>query len=172
VITSVVVGVAGGLVAALCLTIGSVTLWSGGAVGVALAGGAVVPSLYALLWLRLPGAALVSGAVAALIVGGIAFTLLAALIGMVLIGAAVELPYLVTRYRRWSSAEAATAGAVGGLCAGPLVLPLWNGSFPATSIPVLLLPALTGTVLGALVHAIDSHHRTRTASYSARRRTT
>lgn len=152
-ITIAVVGLLGGLLAGLCVIVGGLALWIGPVVGFALVAGLIGPPAYSLLWLRLPGSALLTGGVAGIVVGAIWPVAWVGFLGTLVVGALVETLYLVTKYRCWNAVLAGASGALGGLGAGIVAAAPWSGDPPMTA---LLLPGIAGVGLGLLIHALNA----------------
>lgn len=110
------IGVAGGLVAGgsgyLALLLAAISpVFYGVTIGVHF-----LPSVVAFALLRRPGTALLAGLIAGLVGAAFAPHWLPRLIGTaLLVGALIELPFLVTRYRRWDAWLFYLAAAVAGI---------------------------------------------------------
>ncbi|MCD1569786.1 ECF transporter S component [Agromyces mediolanus] len=127
------IGVAGGVVAGgsgyLALVLAAIgPMFYGVTIGVHF-----LPSIVAFALLRRPGTALLAGLIAGLVGAAFAPQWLPRLIGTaLLVGVLVELPFLLTRYRRWEPWLYYASGLTSGIVIAVVVyLALGGEHFPA-----------------------------------------
>lgn len=162
-LTCAAIGVAGGLVFAL-------NAWIGGTVA-ALApllygftiGIYFVPGVIAQYVIRRPGVALITAAIAGLVTAplqplGFGATLIA-----VAIGAFQELPFLVTRYRRWNTWLFIVGGVAAGIvCAAGMYRTVLKDALDAASGAILMTGYFVAPVVFTVIAALLGAALTRT----------
>nr|WP_236779056.1 ECF transporter S component [Agromyces seonyuensis] len=151
------IGVAGGLVEAgsgyLALVMAAVVPWLYGVT----IGLHFLPSVVALALLRRPWVAIITGVVAGLIASAFAPMWIGRFVGTgLLIGALVELPFLLTRYRNWKPWLFYASAAVAGLILAIAVfIGLGAEHYPpavwAIALPLYIASPVFFTWIGLLV---------------------
>lgn len=151
------IGVAGGVVAGgsgyLALVLAAISpVFYGITIGVHF-----LPSVVAFALLRRPGTALLAGLIAGLVGAAFAPHWLPRLVGTaLLVGALIELPFLVTRYKRWDAWMFYLAAIVAGVGIAAVVFVALGGEHFAAWMWAVALPLYAGspalfTWLGRLI---------------------
>lgn len=142
------IGVAGGLVEAgsgyLAAFAAAVVPWLYGVT----IGAHFLPSIVALALLRRPWVAIITGVVAGLIASAFAPFWIGRFVGTgLLIGALVELPFLVTRYRNWSPWLFYVSAAFAGLVLAAAVFIGLGGEHYSPAVWAVALPLYVASPL-------------------------
>ncbi|QTX04302.1 ECF transporter S component [Agromyces archimandritae] len=99
-----------------------------------------LPSVIALALLKRPGVAVLTGVIAGLVASAFAPMWFLRFVGTgLLVGALMELPFLLTRYRRWSAWMYYVAAAVAGVLIGVPVAITFDADRFAPAVQVLYL---------------------------------
>jgi energy-coupling factor transport system permease protein len=134
------IGVGGGLVAAGAgYLAGLVAVVLPALYGITV-GSHFLPSVVALALLRRPGVAVITGVIAGLVATAFAPQWFLRYVGTgLLVGALIELPFLITRYRRWDAWLYYIAAGFAGLVLGAAVFVTFDAERFAVGVQILYL---------------------------------